>query len=89
MVPGASQSAQKTHGVTLVNFALFDLVGMQLSPRVRDLGKIALYRMDPQRDVNRLWPVVGPLFTQKINLGLIEENWGDIAQLRSIRTWPL
>jgi len=28
----------------LANFALFDLVGKQLSPRIRDLGKITLYR---------------------------------------------
>ncbi|MGW7578464.1 Tn3 family transposase [Streptomyces sp. NPDC054765] len=40
-------------------FALFDLVGMQLSPRIRDLGKITLYRMDPQRDVTAAWPATG------------------------------
>lgn len=69
-----------THGVTLVNFALFDLVGMQLSPRIQDLGKITLYRMDLQRDVGRLWPVAGPLLTQKI-MELIEENWDDLLRL--------
>lgn len=67
--------------MTLVNFALFDLVGMQLSPRIRDLGKITLYRMAPQRDVNSLWPVAGPLLTQKINTRLIEENWDDLLRL--------
>ncbi|MGW6521681.1 Tn3 family transposase [Streptomyces sp. NPDC054962] len=76
-----TEHATDTHGVTLVNFALFDLVGMQLSPRIRDLGKITLYRMDPQRDVNSLWPVAGPLFTQKINMELIEENWDDLLRL--------
>ncbi|MET8011285.1 Tn3 family transposase [Streptomyces sp. NPDC005271] len=76
-----TEHATDTHGVTLVNFALFDLVGMQLSPRIRDLGKIALYRMDPQRNVNSLWPVAGPLLTQKINMGLIEENWDDLLRL--------
>jgi hypothetical protein len=75
------EHATDTHGVTLVNFALFDLVAMQLSPRIRDLGKIALYRMDPQRDVSRLWPVAGPLLTQKINMGLIGENWDDLLRL--------
>lgn len=50
-----TEHATDTHGVTLVNFALFDLVGMQLSPRIRDLGKITLYRMGPQRDVAALW----------------------------------
>ncbi|MFE6023082.1 Tn3 family transposase [Streptomyces sp. NPDC056441] len=76
-----TEHATDTHGVTLVNFALFDLVGMQLSPRIRDLGKITLYRMDPQRDVNSSWPVAGPLLTQKINMGLIEENWDDLLRL--------
>ncbi|MGW5691186.1 Tn3 family transposase [Streptomyces asiaticus] len=76
-----TEHATDTHGVTLVNFALFDLVGMQLSPRIRDLGKITLYRMDPQRDVGNLWPVAGPLLTQKINMGLIEENWDDLLRL--------
>ena len=28
----------------MVNFALFNLVGLLLSPRIRDLGKITLYR---------------------------------------------
>ncbi|MEV6029383.1 Tn3 family transposase [Streptomyces sp. NPDC052036] len=76
-----TEHATDTHGVTLVNFALFDLVGMQLSPRIRDLGKITLYRMDPQRDVNSLWLVAGPLLTQKIKMGLIEENWDDLLRL--------
>ncbi|MBP2371466.1 TnpA family transposase [Pseudonocardia parietis] len=30
--------------MTLVNFGLFDLLGLQLSPRIRDLGKLTLYR---------------------------------------------
>ena len=34
-----AEHATDTAGATLVNFALFDLVGMQLSPRIRDLGK--------------------------------------------------
>jgi hypothetical protein len=34
-----------THGQTLINFALFDLLGKQLSPRIRDLGAITLYRL--------------------------------------------
>ena len=39
-----TEHATDTHGVTLVNFGLFDLLGLQLSPRIRDLGKITLYR---------------------------------------------
>lgn len=33
-----TEHATDTHGVTLVNFALFDLVGLQFSPR-RSTGK--------------------------------------------------
>ncbi len=36
--------------------------------------------MAPQRDVNSVWPVAGPLLTQKINMGLIEENWDDVLR---------
>ncbi len=41
--PPITEHATDTHGVTLVSFGLFDLVGKQLSPRIRDLGKITLY----------------------------------------------
>lgn len=34
------QHAADTTGATVANSALFDLVGRQLSPRLRDLGKI-------------------------------------------------
>ena len=34
-----TEHATDTHGATLANFALFDLVGLQLSPRIRDLGQ--------------------------------------------------
>lgn len=30
------------------NIALFDLVGKQLAPRIRNLGKITLYRTGPK-----------------------------------------
>src|SRR5450755_2821673 len=35
-----AEHATDTHGASLANFALFDLVGKQLSPRIRDLGGI-------------------------------------------------
>ncbi|WP_269856996.1 Tn3 family transposase [Streptomyces sp. RPT161] len=48
--------ATDTHGVTQVNFVLFDLVGKQLSPRVRDLGKITLYWMGAKADYEERFP---------------------------------
>ncbi|MFI7153487.1 Tn3 family transposase [Nonomuraea sp. NPDC050022] len=44
------EHATDTHGVTLINFALFDLVGKLLSPRIRDLGKITLIRDETPTD---------------------------------------
>jgi TnpA family transposase len=43
-----TEHATDAHGATLANFALFDLVDLQLSPRIRDLGKITLYHGRPR-----------------------------------------
>jgi TnpA family transposase len=58
-----TEHATDTHGVTLVNIALVDLVGLQLSPRIRDLGKITLYRTGPNADLVRTYQNAGPLLT--------------------------
>jgi TnpA family transposase len=70
-----------THGVTLVNFGLFDLVGLQLSPRIRDLGKITLYRMGARAEAERQFPNTGALLTRKLNTDLIAEHWDDLLRL--------
>ncbi len=76
-----SEHATDTHGVTLVNFGLFDLLGLQLSPRIRDLGKITLYRAGPLSEVESRFPHVGPLLTRKVNLDLIADHWDDLLRL--------
>nr|WP_245673269.1 Tn3 family transposase [Nocardia lijiangensis] len=63
-----TEHATDTHGVTLINFALFDLLGLRLSPRIRDLGKITLYRPGPRSDVEARFPHAGPLLTRRLNL---------------------
>ena len=35
-----------TAGYTDVMFALFDVLGLRFSPRIRDIGKKSLYRLD-------------------------------------------
>lgn len=55
------EHATDTHGATLVNFGLFDLVGKSLTPRVRDLGKITMVRGDSPAATNALYPHAGPL----------------------------
>ncbi len=64
-----TEHATDTHGVTLVNFGLFDLLGMQLSPRIRDLGRITLYRPRPRAEAeSRFPPDADNLPTSKLNL---------------------
>jgi TnpA family transposase len=76
-----TEHATDTHGVTLVNFGLFDLLGMQLSPRIRDLGRITLYRPGPRRETEARFPHAGPLMTRRANLDLIAEHWDDLLRL--------
>nr|WP_280423919.1 transposase [Nocardia carnea] len=76
-----TEHATDTHGVTLANFGLFDLLGMQLSPRIRDLGRITLYRPGPRGAAEARFPHAGPLMTRKANLDLIAEHWDDLLRL--------
>ena len=76
-----TEHATDTHGVTLVNFALFDLVGMQLSPRIRDLGKVTLYRTGTKAAFTSRYPKAGPLLTGKIDKALIARHWDDLLRL--------
>ena len=38
-----------TAGYTAIVFALFDLLGMQVAPRLRDIGAQQLYRMSREQ----------------------------------------
>ncbi|MFI9597714.1 Tn3 family transposase [Nonomuraea sp. NPDC052265] len=69
------EHATDTHGVTLINFALFDLVGKLLSPRIRDLGKITLIRDETPTDTVKRYPHAGPLLSTRRNEDLITECW--------------
>ncbi|MGH3259306.1 MAG: Tn3 family transposase, partial [Streptosporangiaceae bacterium] len=76
-----TEHATDTHGATLANFALFDLVGLQLSPRIRDLGKITLYRTGPRAGFVARYPSAGPLLTRRLNSGLITAMWDDLLRV--------
>ncbi|GAB2719059.1 Tn3 family transposase [Arthrobacter bambusae] len=76
-----TEHATDTHGVTLVNFALFDLLGLQLSPRIRDLGKITLTRMGSRAQVEADYPNAGSLLTRKLNTELIAEHYDDLLRV--------
>jgi Transposase and inactivated derivatives, TnpA family len=84
-----TEHATDTHGVTLINFGLFDLLGfglfdllgLQLSPRIRDLGKITLYRVAQKARAQADYPHVGALLTRRCNIELIAEHWDDLLRL--------
>ncbi len=76
-----TEHATDTHGVTLVNFGLFDLLGLQLSPRIRDLGKITLCRTGSKPEAEAAFPLAGPLLTRRANLDLIAAHYDDLLRL--------
>jgi TnpA family transposase len=76
-----SEHATDTHGATLANFALSDLVGLQLSPRMRDLGKITLARTGSKAAFEAQYPLAGPLLTKKLDTELITESWDDLPRV--------
>src|SRR6266487_5248280 len=76
-----TEHATDTHGATLANFALFDLVGKQLSPRIRDLGKITLYRTGPRAAFTSRYPHAGRLLTRRLNAELLTACWDDLLRV--------
>ncbi|MFH5230316.1 Tn3 family transposase [Antrihabitans spumae] len=76
-----TEHAVDTGGVTLVNFALFDLVGLTLSPRIRNLGRIVPYRLGPRRDYLADYPHAGPLLTAIAGDELIVAEWDNMLRL--------
>lgn len=75
------EHATDTHGATLANFALFDLVGLRLTPRIRDLASITLCRTTNRRDAIGRWPTAGPLLTKRADLALIEQQWDELLRV--------
>ena len=75
------EHATDTHGVTLINFALFDLVGKVLSPRIRDLGNITLVRDSTPAETGRLYPHAGPLLSARWNEDLVAGCWSDLLRM--------
>ncbi|MEQ4726229.1 Tn3 family transposase [Nonomuraea sp. B19D2] len=73
--------ATDTHGATLINFSLFDLVGKRLTPRMRDLTKVTLVRDDTPTAINRLYPHAGPLLNARWGEALVEDTWDDLLRM--------
>jgi TnpA family transposase len=66
-----------TAGYTDLVFSLFDLLGLQFSPRLRDLGDQQLYRID----TSIRYQNIGPLVRGIINTRLILEHWDDLLRV--------
>lgn len=66
-----------TGGYTELIFALFDLLGMQFAPRLKDISDTSLYCIDPQK----VYPHIQGIITRKINLTLIIQHWDELLRL--------
>ncbi len=69
-----------THGQTLATFALFDLVGLRLSPRIAKLTDKRRWRPhEPARYAR--WPHAGALLGHHAQTELIAEHWDDLLRV--------
>ena len=71
------EHATDTAGYTEMLFALFDLLGLQFAPRIRDLGEQQLYRMDRTKTYRH----IEPLLKGTINQELIVHAWDDLIRV--------
>ena len=65
-----------TAGYTDLVFALFDLLGLQFSPRIRDLGDQRLYRLGPVES-----SAASAVLKGSINRQLIVDRWDDLLRV--------
>lgn len=65
-----------TAGYTELVFALFDLLGMQFSPRIKDLGDQKLYYFDKKNN----YKSIKNILKVKINPKIIIDNWENILR---------
>src|SRR5262245_21831711 len=71
------EHATDTAGYTELVFALFDLLGMQFAPRLRDLGDQQLYRLSREQKARHLAPRIKGTIRQD----LILRHWDDLLRL--------
>ncbi|WP_433519499.1 Tn3 family transposase [Nonomuraea sp. CA-143628] len=76
-----------THGVNLINFALFDLVGKRLSPRIRDLGKIILIRDDAPPLRRDLHYAQQGAVTRPVLADQTDQAWCLTVSTNAVITW--
>ncbi len=69
-----------THGQTLATFALFDLVGLRLSPRIAKPTRQRMWRPHPANNYTQ-WPNAGPLLTDHVQTDVIAKHWDDLLRI--------
>ena len=69
-----------TAGQTLATFAIFNVAGLQFS-RIRDIGRLQLYRLGPGSSWRTRYPHAAALLTQPIQTQLIADHWNDLLRL--------
>ena len=69
-----------THGQTLATFALFDLTGYRLSPRIAKVAESPLWRPHPPSYYQR-WPLACPLLEHHAQIDVIAEHWDDLVRI--------
>ncbi len=69
-----------SHGQTLATFALFDLTGFRLSPRIAKLAEAPLWRSHPPSRYQR-WPLAGPRLQHHAQVDIIAEHWDDLVRI--------
>ncbi|MBV8265243.1 MAG: Tn3 family transposase, partial [Planctomycetaceae bacterium] len=75
-----------TAGYTELVFALFDPLGLQFAPRIRDLGDQRLYRFDSGATYRHL----GPLLKGKVHERRIGDHWDDLLRVAgSLKRGPV
>jgi TnpA family transposase len=67
-----------TAGYTDLVFGLFDLLGMQFSPRLRDLGDRQLYKLTADATI---YPQLDARLTGRIDLMRLLARWDDLARV--------
>ncbi len=74
------EHATDSHGQTLATFAMFDAVGLRLSPRIAKLTEKQLWRPHAASQYER-WPLAGPLLKHHAQIDLIDEKWEDLLRI--------
>lgn len=72
-----TEYAVETAGTTEIIFALFNLLSLRFSPRIRDLGEKRFYQAGGMEVPRSL----GSRFRSKVNLELIEGGWDNLLRI--------